>query len=187
MQRSSRSGARRARAAAGSCPSAACATAGQVVQSAPGRCTFSPRGPFASTTAANGTRSAKPGTAHTQREDPTPRPRSRSSPTRFTVGTKRSLTGEGRAQRHLMERSGRAEAGPGPEAPDGVRRGHRSPYADVVAEELLPARRGGIGQISPATEPALLAEGDAIVGRGHVAHAHPPADILAGALYDEDP
>src|SRR5439155_7684879 len=130
MQRSSRSGARRARAATGSCSSAACATVWQAVQSAPGRCTFSPWGPFASTTAANGTRSAKPGTAHPQREGPTPRPCSRSSPTRFTVGTKRSLTGEGRAQRHLMERSGRAEAGPGREAPDGVRRGHRSRYAD---------------------------------------------------------
>ena len=67
-----------------------------------------------------------------------------------------------------------------------MRRGHRSRYADVVAEESLPAGRGGIGQISRATEPALPAEGDAIVGRGHVAHAHPRADILAGAIDDED-
>src|SRR5438132_10563714 len=186
MQRSSRSGARRVRAATGSCSSAACATVWQAVQSDPGRCRFSPWGPFASTTATKGTRSAKPGTAHPQREDPTPRPRSRSSSTRFTVGTKRSLAGEGRAQRHLVERSGRAEAGPGREAPDGVRRGRGSRYTDVIAEESLPAGRGGVGQISRATEPALPAEDDAIVGRGHVAHCHPRADILASAIDDED-
>src|SRR5947199_7246278 len=124
--------------------------------------------------------------AHPQREDPTPRPRSRSSPARFTVGTKRSLAGEGRAQRHLVERSGRAEAGPGRETPDGVRRGRGSRYTDVIAEESLPAGRGGVGQISRATEPALPADGDAIVGRGHVAHGHPRADILASAIDDED-
>src|SRR5213083_2894465 len=101
-------------------------------------------------------------------------------------GTPQSLAREGRAPRDLVERSGRAEAGAGREAPDGVRRARGGRHADVVAEESAAARGGGIGQVSHATEPALPAEGDATVHRGDVAHGHPRADILQCAVHDED-